>query len=119
MSYRFGGTAHYRQWLFNNDENICTWFDGNGKPGMWFALIAAAMDHFAPNSLHACPYFGEEGVRAVNIDEITSRVMPQLVPTGDYRVHLRYHTTTNKTFFAVTLTGHIDAINPLEAIPMG
>lgn len=119
VSYKFGGTAHYRQWMFNYDENLCTWFDGDGKPGMWFALIVAAMDHFTPNTIHACPYFGVEGVRAVDIEAIVSRILPQVIPTGDYRVCLRYHTTANKTFMTITLTMHIDAFKPLDAMPMG
>lgn len=119
VSYRFGGTAHYRQWMFNYDENICSWFYNSGKPGIWFSLIISAMNYFSPKTIHACPYMGEEGVKAVDIDSIVSRVLPQVVPTGDYKILLRYHSKVNKTFMVITLTGHIDTMKPLEAIPMG
>lgn len=57
--------THCRQWMFNYDENICSWFDSTGKPGKCFSLVITAMVYISPKTIHACPYFGEEGTTSI------------------------------------------------------
>lgn len=117
--YKFGGTTQYRPWMFNNDEDLCAYYKGTAKPGIFFALIKRAMEIITPRTLHACPYYGVEGVTSINVGEIVSQSLPQVIPTGDYRLYIRFHTRTNQTFLQVTMGAHVDALNPMEAIGMG
>lgn len=116
--YKFGGSAQYRPWLFDNDEDVCGFFNGKTKLSLWFTLLKAAMDYVSPGVVHKCPYVGVEGWKAVNAEDIIARAIPQVVPTGDYRVYLRFHTTDNVTVMEVIVGLHADAVNPLEAISM-
>lgn len=118
VSYKFGG-GNFRQWMFNYDENVCEWFDKNGQPSLWMKLVKIAVDQITPRTIHPCPFYKDEGIKAINIDLIVSKLLPQVVPTGDYRILMRYHTKTNDTILTLTLTSHIDAMRPLEAMPMG
>lgn len=117
--YKFGGSAKYRQWMFNYDENLCGYYDGSVKPGLFFSIAKRVFERITPKTLHACPFHGVEGISRLDIDDIVSNHIPQVIPTGDYRIVIRFHTTENKTFLTVTIGGHIDALKPLEAIPMG
>lgn len=94
---------------------LLRWYN---KPGIFFSLIKRVLDDISPKTLHACPFHGVEGVRSLDMNSVFS-FMPQVIPTGDYRVFIRFHTKTNKTFLMVTIGGHIDAIKPLDALQMG
>lgn len=117
--YKFGGSAKYRQWMFGYDENICGYYDGTAKPGLFYAITKGVFERISPKTLHAGPYTGVEGIIRIDIDDLVSNTIPQVILTGDYRIVIRFHTTTIKTFFMVTIGGHIDALKPLEAMPMG
>lgn len=117
--FKFGGSAQYRPWMFNNDEDLCAYYKRNAKPGLFFSLVKRAMEIITPETLHACPYYGIEGIKSINVGEIVSQSIPQVIPTGDYRLYIRFHTRTNKTFLQVTMGAHVDALNPMEAMGMG
>lgn len=117
--FKFGGSGKYRQWMINNDENLCGFYDGTATPGIFMGLTKKALERVSPKTMHACPYTGVEGISNLDIDDIVANKIPQVIPTGDYRFVLRFHTITNNTFLVVTIGGHIDAVNPLEAMAMG
>lgn len=117
--FKFGGTTQYRPWLFNSDESMCDYFDERKTHSLWFGFMIEGVNFVAPNHIHKCPYFGEEGVKAVELDAMIAHAIPHVLPTGDYRIYFRLHTTTNMTLFDSTIGLHVDAFNPLEAIPMG
>lgn len=117
IMYKF--TGQYRQWMFSGDESICNIEDGSTPPGIFFKYVFAAVHYVTPKTLHKCPFVGVEGVTAVNIDKIVSNTIPQVVPRGDYRIILRFHTKTNETFFVVTIGGVIDAIRAIDNVSMG
>lgn len=116
--YKFGGSAQYRPWLFNNDEDVCAAATGRATLSLWYTLLRVAIDRFSPSTLHKCPYYGVEGLNRKNLGDIIAHAVPHVLPTGDYRVFMRFHTSTNVTFFHVTIGVHVDAVNPLEAISM-
>lgn len=105
--------------MFNCDEDICGIYNGTKRPGLFFSFVKAAVELVTPNTLHKCPFYGIEGVKAVNLDEIVSRAIPQVVPRGDYKIVLRFHSSGNRTFFVVTLGGVIEALRAIDNVPMG
>lgn len=112
-------TNEYRQWLFDFDINICKIMKGVDKPNMLQGLVLKSLFTHYPTFVHKCPYHGWEGVTDLNITKVINSAIPQLVPTGDYRLLLRYHLTDNTTFLAITISGHVDALNILERVEMG
>lgn len=117
--FKFGGSALYRPWMFNVDENLCAIYGGKHGPGTLAKLLLGVLDQMAPGMLHKCPYIGEEGIRNLDFDQVVSRTVPQVLPNGDYRVLFRYHTSKNETFIEALFGAHVAASNPMEAVSMG
>lgn len=115
--YKF--TGQYRQWMFNIDEDVCAFTGGTAPLGRFMSFVVPAIKSVEPSLVHPCPYSGILGLNARNIDKIVSRSIPQIVPRGDYRIVLRFHTKANRTFINVVLGGVIEAINAIDNISMG
>lgn len=61
----------------------------------------------------------EVGVDNLDFDSFMPSVIPQLIPTGDYRALIRFHTSKNETILQVLVTVNIDAIDKIKAYDMG
>lgn len=115
--YKFSN--QYRQWMFNIDEDVCAFTANPDILGRFMSFVVPAIKSVEPSLVHPCPYSGVVGLNARNIDNIVSKAIPQIVPRGDYRIVMRFHTKANKTFITAVLGGVIEAINAIDNIPMG
>lgn len=55
----------------------------------------------------------------MDFDSFMPSVIPQLIPAGDYRGLIRFHTSKNDTIFQVLVTVNINAIDKIKAYEMG
>lgn len=82
-------------------------------------MFEAALKAKLPNIIHACPYKGVEGVWGMNANEVFGNILPQIIPTGTYKMVLRFFLTGNITIFTVEVVNDVDAVNVLKRVEMG
>lgn len=61
----------------------------------------------------------KNGVENLDVDELVSSGIPQLIPVGDYKMLFRFHTKSNETFIELWLTINVNAIDKIKAYDMG
>uniref|UniRef100_A0A336L4M4 CSON004130 protein n=1 Tax=Culicoides sonorensis TaxID=179676 RepID=A0A336L4M4_CULSO len=115
--YKFG--TIYRPFMVDLDVNICEYFKNPFALPLFYQIMKKVLNEEFPNILHPCPYYGEVGVRHINLNKIVSRAVPQVVPKGYYKVVNRYHLSDNRTFLTLTVEVYVDAIDPMKSYDMG
>lgn len=109
----------YRPWMISFDENWCDIWEGTAKPGVimeyFLSSVTAEQREKKP-----CPFFGVIGYDHynLNLDRLVSIAYPQVLPTGDYRIYVRFHKADNETYGEFFAQGHISANDVMESYYM-
>lgn len=114
-------TGGMRPWMIDIDLDVCNNFlaENNTRlPTFVQLLVKSSMKNY-PELVHPCPYKGDEGLHNANMDKMVSDLLPQIVPTGEYKIQFRLHLKDNRTYVDHFLTIFIDAKDPLKRINMG
>lgn len=54
-----------------------------------------------------------------DLDAFMPSIIPQLIPAGDYRPFVRFHTSKNETIIQLLVTINVNAIDKIKAYDMG
>uniref|UniRef100_A0A336MG95 CSON000030 protein n=1 Tax=Culicoides sonorensis TaxID=179676 RepID=A0A336MG95_CULSO len=101
------------------DIDVCETLGKNLTITGFAKLFRKSLDKNTPTLMHKCPYSGEEGFINGDVDKITGETLPQIVPTGFYKLQLRFHLKNNETFLNVFVYVFIDSTDPIKAMIMG
>lgn len=87
-------------------------------------LIKRLIDSFnknIPGLIHECPYYGLTSMTDININDILSPLIPQVVPTGTYKGSFLFTNLKqpNLTYAFVEVVVVADAIDIMKRMNMG
>lgn len=83
------------------------------------ALVVNSIKRNINGLIHQCPYEGMVNFTNVNINDFMSSALPQIIPTGTYKVVLRLHTSANITFSRFEFVGVGDAVDVMKRMQIG
>lgn len=94
-------------------------FSGESIFDIFGRSLVKAVKEESPSTIHKCPYSGLEGVTGININKLMRPVLPNIMPTGTYKLLLRFHCKDNTTIFTVEVVANVQAEDVMKRIPMG
>lgn len=105
--------------MIDVEADLCCTFAKTCQPGFMIDVFVQALQLVIPNLFHPCPYFGPHALHDVDMNEIVSRMLPQVVPDGTYKVFVTFHTKANNTIFHVVVEAQIKAKDFMKTMLMG
>lgn len=115
--YKFG--TIYRPWMVDTDVELCCTIAETCDSMLIIRLLIKALKRCTQNFVHKCPYEGLNGMYDRNFDAIFTEMVPQVIPRGEYKFILRFHTKANESIFMVELKAELKAENVMETMIMG
>lgn len=101
------------------DNDLCKLLDNSANPDPFTALLWEALRKIAPKLYHPCPYSGDFGVENISINDMIESSVPQVVPTGIYKMIWRFYSKrSNRTYIQIHGTAEVKAINVMHRIRM-
>lgn len=107
----------YQPWMISFDGDVCGPWEGTSTPPKMLKLILE--NTHVHSTAHSCPFIGMVGFTQLNFNALFSRIYPQVIPNGEYRNFLRWHSSTNITYFELMFQGIVEASHVLESFQMG
>lgn len=115
-------TGHYQPWMLNLDVNGCDYpkvftnsieIPGVARPFLTF------LDKIAPEMKKGCPFNGSMGMTEYEFDKEAVKLMPPMMPEGNFCLDHRFHTLNNQTLLHVKLFFEIRPNGTAELIKLG
>lgn len=118
LSYKFPTGTKFLPWMGNFDVDVCKVMEiGHNISTLAELAMKSALKN-AGNLIHKCPYYGEEGLKNGDMQDILSEILPQIIPKGIYGIFMRFHISDNRTYLTLFFTVEVDAVNPLKSFHM-
>lgn len=81
--------------------------------------MVQAVKKQVPGFIHDCPYYGRAGGRNIDVNAIISHVLPQVIPTGTYKLVIRLYKPKNTTIGVMEFIADGDAKDVINRMKIG
>lgn len=109
----------FRPWLVNEDGDICCALRGKCFPGLMILLGLKSVNSLMTESFKSCPFNGTYGIYDADMDAVVSKMFPQVIPDGEYKIMIRIHSRSNETIWVLYYTGTFRAKDTMKRMLIG
>lgn len=120
LFYKYG--TRYRQWMMNWETDLCAFLESGAILNSFFGDWMGRMLSTLNIPLTECPFgpFTKLGLERFNYADLIECILPQVIPSGTYRVNMRYfRKSDNDTYLIASGTAEVRAVDAMQKWTIG